>query len=194
MNQSTMFNLEVNEELFNSVFSEYDYEIMIAKDNATAKVLAKLSKYLRVTHSELARQGKTMITFKEKSEYKKASSQLYAEVVEKIKLPASITEYMPSLYIQDFTAIKVIGEVASASAKAFEYEVLFDTDLTFIMIKDSKKVLMLDLIHNVVMDNTYTENETDAILYTLAFVVSCFKNVSSNVISLEDYKRRKNIK
>lgn len=197
MEKNCSYKLNVNEGMFNDLFDEYDYEIMLAKDNAVAKVLREISKYLYSTYTGLSKEGKTMISTDEESHYDGISPLLYAEIIDTDKCSYLRTDYMPSIYLPDFKVIKITGEVytdINEEQKTFEYEVVFNNDLSLIIIQDQDNVLILDLIEDFIMDNTYSDDETTAVLCTLAFVVSGFKGIKSNVISLCDYKRRKNIK
>lgn len=195
MKKDCRFKVSANESIFNDVFDEYNYEIMLAKDNAVAKVLREISYYLNNTYIGLYGKGKTIISLNKEVAFNKLIKSLKVETIETDKCSYLRTDYMPNIYLPDFKIIKVYGEVnIDISNKTFEYEVVFNNDLSLIIIQDQKNIMILDLLEDIIMDNTYSDDETNAILYTLAFIVSGFKHNKSNVISLADYKRRKNIK
>lgn len=195
MKNNCVFKVNANESIFDDVFDEYDYEIMLAKDNAVAKVLKEISNYFHDTYTGLLEKGKAIISLNKAKEFNKLLTCLSAEVIETENCSYLRTDYMPNIYLPDFNIIRVYGEVNfDIKNKTFEYEVLFDNELSLIIIQDQERILILDLYEDIIMDNTYSDDETDAILYTLAFIVSGFKQNKNNVISLADYKRRKNIK
>lgn len=195
MKENCTFKVNANEDIFSDVFDEYSYELMLAKDNAVAKVLKEISNYLLDTYAGLSGKGKTIISLNQELAFNKLLSSLSAEVIETEKCSYLRTDYMPSIYLPDFNVIKIYGEVnIDIDNKTFEYEVVFNNELSLIIIQDQQNVMILDLSEDIIMDNTYSDDETDAILYTLAFIVSGFKQNKNNVISLADYKRRKNIK
>lgn len=195
MNDNCTLKVNANESIFDDVFDEYDYEIMLAKDNAVAKVLKEISNYFHDTYTGLLEKGKAIISLNKAKEFNKLLTCLSAEVIETENCSYLRCDYIPNIYLHDFNIIKIYGEVNfDIKNKTFEYEVLFDNELSIIIIQDQENILILDLYEDIIMDNTYSDDETNAILYTLAFTVSAFKQNKSNVISLADYKRRKNIK
>ena len=195
MNNKQIFDLYANEDVFEEIFEEYDYEIMMARDIATARVLKEISSYLYSAYIGLAKKGKATILLNEDSEYIHISPFLTAEIIdsEKCSFLMPLEDY--NLYLKDLKCIRVEGEMYTEKiiriANTFEYYVLFNNDLTMMIIQHQDKTLIMDLISEWVIDSTFSEGETRAILYTLALVISSFKEVKSNVISLADFKNKK---
>lgn len=195
MKKNCIFELNAKEEIFNDAFNEYDISIILARDLAVSKILKEISLYLHAAYLGLSENGKTLIRLDEDSIYKDFAPILYAEVIDASNCEYIRTDQTPAIHIKNYQAIKITGKDNSIrKKKIFEYEVIFSNDLSLIVIQDKDNSLIMDLNYDFIIDNTYSEDSINAILHTLAFVVSGFHQIKSNVISLADYKRRKNIK
>lgn len=186
----SVFELRANESIFNEAFDEYDISIILAKDAAMSKLLKEISSYLYPAYLGLLKNGQTVIRLSEDSIYKEVSPILYAEAIDSKNCEYLRTDQTPVIHIKDYCIIKIIGADQNEE-KIFEYEVIFSNDLSLIIIQDENDSLIMDLNYDFIIDSTYSENSIDAILHTLAFVVSSFYKVKTNVISLAEYKKNK---
>lgn len=181
MNSNIKTDFKCEYEALMELFEEYDYQIMAAKDDAILYVVDEILEHIMTTYQYLKGQSPIKININCAVELIISAEQVFNIV--------TLLEFVPRSIAKNYKAIRI-----SSKNKGIEFVIMFDYSLSLIVIQNRKKELILDLNEYCVIDNTFNENETYAILFILAFVLLRFsskekeKNEECKIIYLSDYR------
>lgn len=174
-------------EVFQEIFQEYDFHIMAARDEAILYVIDEIAEYLITTYNFLKGQANLEISIDK--DICPLDLTISAEQVFNF---STLLNFASKSSIKSYKTIRVCSN--ENNKKNFEYNVIFNNYLSLIIIENDYDELIVDLDNYYVINNTFNDEETDALLFTLTFVVLGFnskqkqKAEKCKVIYLSDYK------
>lgn len=170
------------------LLEEYDYQIMAAKDEAVLYVIEQISQYLITTHKYLIEQETMEINIDK--DICKLDLIVNAQQIFEL---STLLKFVNKSIAKKFRAINICSK--TEDRYNFSYRVIFDDSLSLIIIENKDKELLLNLNEHCIIENTFSDNETDAILFTLSFITIGFsfkdksKKEECKIIQLSDYKK-----
>lgn len=182
-------------DMFYDLLEEYDFRMTIAKDEIISFVLLQFAKYLKETYQKIDDCGGSFqIVLEKDNEYAHIIPALYVEKVNATNCTYIDMENEDGLMLQDLKYLRIFIE--EDTDEAF-YELIFDSDIDFLIIQCKDSMLVYDHYENDIMINTFLDVEVDAILYTLSFIISCLMHnkkpkTECTIIDLSEFKKRKN--
>lgn len=175
-------------ETLQELLQEYDFQIMAAKDEAVLYVIDEISEHLITTHKYLEGQIPMEINIDQEI----CSLDLIVSAEQTFRL-STLLKFTNKSSAKSYKSIRVCSKTDDKTN--FEYSVMFNNSLSLIVIENDEDELILNLDDYCIIDNTFNDKETDALLFTLAFVVLGFsskqkeKTEECKVIYLSDYKK-----
>ena len=175
-------------ETLQELFQEYDYQIMAAKNEAVLYVIGEISEHLIMAHKYL--EGQIPIEINIDKEI--CSLDLIVSAEQTFRLP-TLLKFVNKSSAKNYKSIRICSKTDDRTN--FEYSVMFNDSLSLIILENDEKELILNLDDYCKIDNTFSDQETDALLFTLAFVVLGLsskqkeKTEACKVIYLSEYKK-----
>lgn len=175
-------------ETLQELFQEYDYHIMAAKDEAILYVIEEISEHLVIAHKYLEGQIPIEINIDKEN----CPLNLIVSAEQTFKL-STLLKFVNKSTAKNYKVIRICSKTDNKTN--FEYSVTFNESLSLIIIENHEKELILNLDDYCIIDNTFSDQETDALLFTLAFSVLGLgtkqkeKTEACKIIYLSDYKK-----
>lgn len=186
---------EKNKNMFKKLLEDYDYQMMLVKDEIISFALSEMAKHLNEFANKLQTYDNVVqITIGEDSDYINVLPEMLVEAIDTSDCLYSISqEDASSIIFSDYTCIKISKKDKKSD---YLYEILFDKDNTYIIIQNDEDLLLYNWYEDYIIENTFTDLEVDAIFCTMAIAIGsiCSKNNDAkkcNVIDIATYKAKK---
>lgn len=184
------------ENTFNDLLEEYDYRMMLAKDEIVSFVLFEMMKHLKLVYDKLSSETnftKILVEFKEDGDF-----EMLVETTNADKCICFKSDDISDEETKNYKCMKIYS--IEKRKKRLLYEMIFDANMSYIIIQNIDDILVYSIIEDYVVDNTFSDTEMTAILYTLSFIIGSVidnkpkKCMDHKVIDLAEYKKRKTTK
>lgn len=199
MNKTREIMFDDSKNIFNDLLEEYDYRMMLAKDEVVSFVLFEMMKDLDVIYNKLSSEANlTRIFLEFKEEEKEVLSEMLVEATYASECIYFKSDDISEEDVESYRCIKVYS--VEDKEQFLLYEMIFDVETSYVIIQNINDILVYSISEDYVMDNTFSDLETTAILYTLSFVIGSTidnkpeKCVEHKVIDLAEYRRKRSTK
>jgi len=199
MNKTREIMFDDSKNIFNDLLEEYDYRMMLAKDEVVSFVLFEMMKDLDVVYNKLSSEANlTRIFLEFKEEEKEVLSEMLVETTCASECIYFKSDDVSEEEVKNYRCIKVYS--VEDEEQFLLYEMIFDVETSYVIIQNINDILVYSILEDYVMDNTFSDVETTAILYTLSFVIGSTidnkpeKCVEHKVIDLTEYRRKRSTK
>lgn len=199
MNKIKEIIFDDSKNVFNNLLEEYDYRMMLAKDEVISFALFEMMKNINEVYDKLSSETNLTKIF---LEFDKEEKEVLSEMLVKTTCASECIYFksddIPEKEIKDYRCMKVYS--IENEEQFLLYEMVFDIEMLCVIIQNINDILVYSISEDYVMDNTFSDLEITAILYTLSFIIGSTINskpekfTEHKVIDLAEYRRKRSTK